>query len=63
MHGLAFNIRPDLNYFNLIIPCGITGKEVTSMEKVLGTKVDFEKVKQEFVKEFEQLLGVQPLLG
>jgi lipoyl(octanoyl) transferase len=44
MHGLALNVNPDLSYFNNIIPCGITDKAVTSMEKELGEKVDFSKV-------------------
>ena len=45
MHGFAFNVNTDLNYFNYIIPCGITDKQVTSMEKELGGKVDIEEVK------------------
>jgi len=44
MHGLALNVNPDLSYFNNIIPCGITDKAVTSMEKELGKKVDFNEV-------------------
>ncbi|HIP36527.1 MAG TPA: lipoyl(octanoyl) transferase LipB [Crocinitomix sp.] len=44
MHGLALNVNPDLGYFNNIIPCGITDKAVTSMEKELGGTVDFEQV-------------------
>jgi len=45
MHGLALNVNPDLSYFNNIVPCGITDKAVTSMEKELGIKVDFNQVK------------------
>lgn len=45
MHGLAFNINPDLNYFSLIIPCGITDKAVTSMAKELHTIPSMEDVK------------------
>ncbi len=56
MHGLAFNIKPDLNYFDLIIPCGIVGKEVTSMENELGKKIDFEEVSEKFVFNFLKLL-------
>jgi lipoyl(octanoyl) transferase len=44
MHGLALNVNPDHNYFNYIVPCGIQDKAVTSMEKELGSKVDFAKV-------------------
>ncbi len=50
MHGLALNVNPDLSYFNNIVPCGIIDKAVTSMEKELGKKVDFNKV-QELLKE------------
>jgi lipoyl(octanoyl) transferase len=45
MHGFAFNVNSDLNYFNNIIPCGIDDKAVTSMEAELGLKVNFEEVK------------------
>lgn len=45
MHGFAFNVNTQLDYFNYIIPCGITEKSVTSMEKELGQKQDIEKVK------------------
>ncbi len=56
MHGLAFNIKPDLTYFDLIIPCGIVGKEVTSVEKELGTEVDFEAVSAKFIQNFTKFL-------
>lgn len=45
MHGFAFNVNPDLDYFGNIIPCGIVDKSVTSMEKELGKKVDIKEVK------------------
>lgn len=45
MHGFAFNVNSDLNYFKNIIPCGIDDKDVTSMEKELGRKLDLEEVK------------------
>jgi lipoyl(octanoyl) transferase len=45
MHGFAFNINTDLNYFNFINPCGFTDKAVTSLEKELGKKMNFEAVK------------------
>ena len=45
MHGFAFNVNTDLNYFNYINPCGFTDKGVTSLEKELGEKQDFESVK------------------
>lgn len=45
MHGFAFNVNTDLNYFKNIIPCGIDDKDVTSMERELGYRVDIEEVK------------------
>ncbi len=44
MHGLAFNINADLDYFNHIVPCGIQDRAVTSLDRELGVKPDFEKV-------------------
>lgn len=46
MHGFAFNVNADLNYFKNIVPCGIDDKAVTSLEFELGHKVDMEQVKQ-----------------
>ena len=46
MHGFALNVNANLDYFNNIIPCGISDKAVTSMNKELGRDVDVEEVKQ-----------------
>jgi len=45
MHGFAFNVNTDLTYFSYINPCGFTDKGVTSLEKELGMKQDFEYIK------------------
>lgn len=58
MHGFAFNVNTDLNYFNNIIPCGIENKQVTSLEKELGRKVDFEEAKQKVKNNFEKVFDV-----
>lgn len=55
MHGLAFNVNTDLGYFEHIIPCGIDDKDVTSLQKELGRKADYEKVKTQLVSAFEEL--------
>lgn len=46
MHGFAFNVNTDLNYFNMINPCGFTDKSVTSLEKELGHQLPMEQVKR-----------------
>jgi len=46
MHGLAFNINTNLDYFKNIIPCGIDDKAVTSMQQELGRAVDFNEVQK-----------------
>ena len=59
MHGFAFNINADLDYFNNIVPCGITDKQVTSLEKELNKKIDVNEVKQKLKKHFIQLFDVE----
>ena len=55
MHGFALNVNTQLNYFDTIIPCGITDKAVTSLQKELGIVVDMEQVKQKFKTHFAAL--------
>lgn len=55
MHGLAFNINTDLNYFNYIIPCGIANKKVTSLHLELGHKIDETEVLNKLLKHFESV--------
>ncbi len=55
MHGFAFNINTDLDYFSNIIPCGITDKAVTSLEKELGEKQDIEEVKSKLKKHLSEV--------
>ena len=51
-HGFALNVNPDLSYFNLIIPCGITAKPVTSMQKELGRPLDVNAVAESISRNF-----------
>jgi lipoyl(octanoyl) transferase len=53
MHGFALNVNTDLSYFNNIIPCGIQNKQVTSIEKELSKKVNYEEVKEKIRANFE----------
>jgi lipoyl(octanoyl) transferase len=55
MHGLAFNVNSNLEYFENIIPCGIDDKAVTSMEKELGMKLDFDEVKEKLQNHLSEL--------
>jgi lipoyl(octanoyl) transferase len=55
MHGFAMNVNTDLSYFNHIVPCGITDKSVTSMEKELGQPVDFKEVAKVYENTFMEL--------
>lgn len=55
MHGFAFNINTDLDYFNYIIPCGIQNKQVTSLAKELGDNPDMKEVKDILKENFEKV--------
>jgi lipoyl(octanoyl) transferase len=63
MHGFAFNVNTDLSYFNNIIPCGIQNKQVTSLEKELGRKIDFEEAKEIVKRNFEKVFEVELVNG
>ncbi|WP_374949929.1 lipoyl(octanoyl) transferase LipB [Mucilaginibacter sp.] len=59
MHGLAFNVNPDLDYFKNIVPCGIDDKAVTSMQQELGRTVDIHEVKQILIHHISVLFGME----
>ena len=59
MHGFALNVNVDLGYFDNIIPCGIRGKAVTSMEVELGKKISEEEVREKILKHFKTLFEVE----
>jgi len=63
MHGFALNVNVNLGYFDNIIPCGIKGKAVTSMEVELGEKVDQELVKKKILKHFKTLFEVDEFIS
>ncbi len=58
MHGFALNVNTDLGYFDNIIPCGIRGKAVTSMQAELGKYIDQNEVKTKILKYFTELFQV-----
>lgn len=59
MHGFAFNVNPDLNYFKNIVPCGIDDKDVTSMQRELGHMVDINEVKKILKQHIAVLFDMQ----
>ena len=60
MHGFAFNVNTDLGYFDNMIPCGIKGKAVTSLNVELGKAiVDIEEVKEKLLKHFARLFEAE----
>ena len=58
MHGFAFNINTDLDYYSFINPCGYTDKGVTSLKKELGKEIEMTEVKQLLLKSFLEVFGL-----
>lgn len=58
-HGFAFNVCPALDHFNYIIPCGITDKGVTSLEKLKTDNISFEKIKNLVIKYFCEVFNLE----
>ena len=59
MHGFAFNVNTDLDYFDFIIPCGIQDKKVTSLQAELGYEVSMKEVKEKMKMNFEKVFEVE----
>jgi lipoate-protein ligase B len=56
-HGFAFNVSTDLRYFDLIVPCGIAGCRVTSLERSLGRPVRCDEVASRIAAHFGEIFG------
>lgn len=65
MHGFAFNVNTDLEYFSHIIPCGIEHKSVTSLQKELGRSMDMDEVREKLKRWFEEVFtcSLDTILG
>ena len=59
MHGFALNVNTDLDYFNHIVPCGISDKAVTSLEKEVGEKLNMEEVGRLMLTHFSKLFEME----
>lgn len=59
LHGLALNVTTDLRFFNLIVPCGLAGRQVTSLQTILGdTAPSMPQVKRALLEQFERHLAM-----
>ncbi len=58
-HGFALNVNTDLNYFQMISPCGFPGSTMTSMKTLLGKDLDFHLVKNEVRNTFEEVFDLR----
>lgn len=61
-HGFALNVNTDLSYFEMIVPCGITDKGVTSLSRLLGRNIDTREVAQTAVLNFGRVFGREMVL-
>jgi lipoyl(octanoyl) transferase len=62
MHGFAFNVNTDLQYFEGIVPCGIKNKQVTSLSRELGRDIELSEVKEKIKIHFEEVFEAELLL-
>jgi len=60
-HGFALNVSTDLSQFELIVPCGIAGKGVTSMERLLGRQVSMAEVEDAVARRFVETFSANSL--
>lgn len=58
-HGFAYNVSTDLRFFDLIVPCGIADRKATSLEKLLGRKVEEKEVVPQIAKHLGELFGLE----
>jgi lipoyl(octanoyl) transferase len=59
-HGFAYNVSTDLRYFDLIVPCGIAGKRATSLEKLLGRRMELNEAATRIAAHLGEIFGLVP---
>jgi lipoyl(octanoyl) transferase len=59
-HGFALNVGTNLSHFDFIVPCGIPDRGVTSLERLLGRKVDHESVEETVLQGFTEVFELVP---
>ena len=59
-HGFAYNVSTDLRYFDLIVPCGISDRKATSLEKLLRCRVSIDEVKPRLTRHLGELISLEP---
>lgn len=62
-HGFAFNVNTDLRFFEWIVPCGLQGRGVTSLQKLLGHAIDMGSVRERVVEHFGKVFGSEMQTG
>jgi len=58
-HGFAFNVNTDLRYFDWIVPCGLRDKGVTSLQKLLGRRIEMDEVAEKVVRHFGKVFELE----
>jgi len=58
MHGLAVNICPDMEHFSAIVPCGLHGMGVTSLQRLGVDNLSYARVRDDWLRAFEAVFGV-----
>ena len=63
MHGFAFNVNVDTDYYNFIVPCGIEDKAVTSLHLELGKEIDTKEVEKHLLRHLSIIFEMKLAYG